>query len=127
MAGPTAADRRRWPAAEEHPSIRRKSGPRQGRISSLQCQPQPLVLRERVVELSGNAQQALRGRGPGDDRHLDAVLVAQGVLQRVSIKGRDRGGAGARIADGNGGHRTARLIRGWAVSLPGAAEAPYPG
>ena len=48
-----------------------------------------------IIELGGNAQEALWGSGPGDDRHFDFEFAEEAFLQRVEVErafGRFEGG-----------------------------------
>ena len=52
----------------------------------LQCRGEQVVLRQRVIELGGNAEQPFRGRRPRDNRHFDRVFKAQPILERVRVE-----------------------------------------
>src|SRR5688572_2421688 len=48
---------------------------------------QGLVLARLVVGLGRDAREALRRRGPGEDRDLDPMALEEGALQRVDGEG----------------------------------------
>ena len=71
---------------------------------------EPLVVRDLVVRLRGDAQQASRVRGAGDHGHLDRVIAEQHVVERVELQRRDGGGAGTPGSGGTDSDAIAPII-----------------